>query len=160
MMNLTARESYCILRSTKCVINRFMGRVTQCRKYGNIKKSYASAWNFSTRYSDHFSSELELYLAILFQFREELMKELLKDVLYLDLKEGVVVINKPHGLPLNKTDDSQFCLTDCLVDLAASFEVKSLEAFKVPPRQDSTLAKLVRASHNSHNLSISFANSV
>jgi hypothetical protein len=62
------------------------------------------------------------------------MDQLVTSIIHVDFKEGVVVINKPNGIPLHPSDDCNFSLTDTLNDLAAVIDVKHLKPFKVPPR--------------------------
>jgi hypothetical protein len=61
------------------------------------------------------------------------MSYLSANILHVD-KSGLVVINKPYGLPLRPSPGSPFCLEGCLNDLAQIIEVKSLKVLKSASR--------------------------
>jgi 23S rRNA-/tRNA-specific pseudouridylate synthase len=57
-------------------------------------------------------------------------------------KDGLVVVNKPYGLPLLPKDDSSYCLTDCLSGLAEMLEVKTLDVLRTSERWNSGITVL------------------
>lgn len=62
-----------------------------------------------------------------FQCSESLASHLASNVVYFDLKNdksGLIVVNKPAGLPMRKTDDSSVGLTDALPLLSSMLGLK------------------------------------
>ena len=57
-------------------------------------------------------------------------------------KTGLVVINKPYGLPLHPAKDSPYCLASCLTGLADKLEVEKLEVVKCVERFSSGVTVL------------------
>jgi len=57
-------------------------------------------------------------------------------------KHGLVVLNKPHGLPLHPSEDSVYSLTSSLKSLADLMEVKSLKVIKTVDRWSSGITVL------------------
>ena len=57
-------------------------------------------------------------------------------------KHGLVVLNKPHGLPLHPSEDSLYSLTSSLKSLADMMEVKSLKVIKTVDRWSSGITVL------------------
>ena len=57
-------------------------------------------------------------------------------------KHGLVVLNKPHGLPLNPSEDSAFSLKSSLQSLADMIGVKSLKVIKSTDRWSSGITLL------------------
>jgi len=62
-----------------------------------------------------------------------LVEDLKKNVLFYnpeDDKHGLVIINKPYGLPVNKSQDSEYCLEGCTGALANVLGTKQLHVIK------------------------------
>ena len=57
-------------------------------------------------------------------------------------KHGLVVLNKPHGLPLHPSEDSLYSLTSSLSSLADMMEVRSLKVIKTVDRWSSGITVL------------------
>jgi len=57
-------------------------------------------------------------------------------------KSGLVVINKPYGLPLRPSEDSAYSLDMCLPGLASRLEVETLEVVKCAERFSSGVTLL------------------
>ena len=57
-------------------------------------------------------------------------------------KHGLVVLNKPHGLPLHRSEDSAYSLTSSLKSLADMMEVKTLKVIKTVDRWSSGITVL------------------
>ena len=57
-------------------------------------------------------------------------------------KHGLVVLNKPHGLPVHPSEDSLYSLTSSLKSLADMLEVKSLKVIKTADRWSSGITVL------------------
>ena len=83
------------------------------KKKPSLKKLFSSAWEFSSQH--------------------ELMAHLSANVVHFEQK-GLVVINKPYGLPLKPSPDSTLCLEHCLKDLAMVLRVKELKVIKSASR--------------------------
>lgn len=71
-----------------------------------------------------------------FRSKEKLTNSLFKSIVYNnpDDKTGLIGINKPYGLAKYKAEDSEFCLENCLPDLAERLEIEKLEIIKTPER--------------------------
>jgi len=75
----------------------------------------------------------------------ELVDKLHKNIVYYEPesdKSGLVVLNKPYGLALRKTEDSPYCLESCLEELAVLLEVENLEVLKSAERFSSGITIL------------------
>jgi len=94
-------------------VNRQLHKRIPGRENASIKKMFESAWSF--------------------QSHHQLMSYLSANVVYID-KGGLVVINKPYGLPIKPSPDSPLCLENCLKDLAQVFNEKELKIVKSASR--------------------------
>ena len=74
-----------------------------------------------------------------------LTSHLLDNIVYHDPaadKHGLVLLNKPHGLPLQPVGDSAYSLASSLKDLAEMLQVKELRVVKAAERWNSGLTVL------------------
>jgi len=68
--------------------------------------------------------------------KDALEKYLYKSIIYNNPEDKtcLIGINKPYGLPINSSKDSEFCLQDCLPGLAEKLELDDLEILKSTER--------------------------
>lgn len=71
--------------------------------------------------------------SILICSSEELLESLTSNIVYFD-DSGLVVLNKPHGLGLEKKHEERFSLKGALKGLADHLNVQNLEVIKTVPR--------------------------
>jgi hypothetical protein len=84
------------------------------RNRKSLKRIYSEAWGFHSN--------------------RELLAHLAGNVIHLDKKSGLVVINKPYGLALKPTVEVPVCLEKCLKEFAKVIGFKTLEVLKTAPR--------------------------
>ena len=84
------------------------------RNSKSLKKIYSESWGLT---SNH-----------------ELLAHLADNVIHIDRRSGLVVINKPYGLALKPTAETPVCLEKCLKEFSKVIGVPSLEVLKTAPR--------------------------